>query len=92
VLDVIDQCRQRSLEWRGQPALDLLRTEARVAVGHRNDRDVDVRENVGWREQAGTDPGDENGNSQHDERVRLIEGKFDDPHGQKAGYTGRSYS
>src|SRR5262250_1344216 len=79
-LDVVHRGREHALVGRGDAPLQLFRVEAAVLPGHRDDRDVDGREDVGG--SAGDDhrADDEDQERQDDEGVRAVQGDPDDPH------------
>ena len=79
--DVVDRRRHRPLEVRDDPAFHLLRGKTVVAPDDADDRDVDVREDVGRHPQDAERADDEHEQREHDERVRAAQGELDNPHG-----------
>src|SRR5271168_1691527 len=81
VLNVVNQCGDRLLEWSREPPFYFFRIQTGVLPGNRHNRNVDVWEDIGWRTQDHERTQDQNEQRQDDERVRPIQGQFNDPHG-----------
>ena len=81
VLDVVDGGGERALVVGDDALLHLLGRQARVVPDDRDDRDVDVREDVGRHPEDGDDAQDDDEHRHHDERVGAPQRQADDPHG-----------
>ena len=85
MLDVVDQRGQHAFVDRGDPAFHLLRIEAGVAPAHGDDRNVDIRKNVGRGPQDDQRRGDQDEQRQDHEGVWSVQRKANNPH-DEAGF------
>ena len=81
MLDVADRGRQAALGRAGDALAHLLRRQAVVVPDDADDRDVDVREDVGRHGQQREGRGEQDQQRHDDERVGALERYSDDPHG-----------
>jgi hypothetical protein len=79
VLDVVDRRRQHALIQRRDAPGHLVRRQARVRERGRDDRNADVRKDVGRRAQRSERPDDEDQEREDDERVGAVQREADDP-------------
>jgi hypothetical protein len=82
VLDSVDRRREGALEVAREALLHLVGRQAAVLPDHRDDRDIDLRQDVGGHLQDRIDPADDDEHRHDDERVGAPEGEADDPHGR----------
>ena len=80
MLNVVDQRCERLFVGRGESALEFLGVEPRVLPPDRDNRNVDVREDVGRRTKDDHRRGDENQQRKDNKSVRSVESNFDDLH------------
>ena len=77
-LDVIDRCRQHALKRGCETAGHLIRRQPGVLPDHGDHRNSDVGKDVDGRAKSGERTDDQNGKSEHHERVGALQCNTDD--------------
>jgi hypothetical protein len=72
MLDVVYECREALLERSGQSGFQILRIQSCVRPGDRNDRDVDIREDVSGSPKNDGRTQQKNEDRENNERIRAI--------------------